>query len=219
MFKKTLLCLTALSTACVSCGQEEINPSEIVLISNRFYVPRTSLYVEPGIILSPSTGYVFETAFQLYKYQFNQPSLRLGVYINTSYIGNLRRRVSPEHTIPDFDVCFKTSNYYGDECNISYMTFDMESIINREFERYVDFELNLRVLRSIFAKQYENVIEGEGYLDFEICFQIKETQEYKTHKEFLGDQESSMCPSHYPKLHYVQYESGLFNFDIIESMY
>ena len=217
MLKKITSFLISLVVFCVSCGQEKVDPSDIVLTSERFYLIRP--YSDPNLITDADTWYysALETAFQLYKYQNRKFTIKLGVYVNHSWVKKLYVKAIRDGQYPDFNICLKTTNYYGEELASSYLAFDSVSTINGEFERYYlgDFML----FESVFEKHYSQFINGEGYFNFELGFQIKETQEYKTYYEFFSMSPTDYAPVHFPTLHYIQYESGLLNFDIIESRY
>ena len=217
MFKKTLLFLTILTMTCVSCGQEKVDPSNVVLTSQRFYLiyPRS----DPNLVRDAETGYysALETAFQLYKYQNKKFTIKLGVYVNRSWVKKLYVKAILDGKYPDFNICMKTTNYFGEESNSSYLAFDSVSTINGEYDRY--YLDGFMLFESIFEKNYSQFINGEGYFNFELGFQIKETQEYKTYYEFFSMSPTDYAPVHFPTLHYIQYESGLLNFDIIESRY
>ena len=217
MLKKATLFLISSFVFCVSCSQEVVGDADIVLTSERFYMIRP--HDDPNLITDADTWYysALETAFQLHKYQKHKFTIKLGVYDNSLWVKKLYVKAIRDGQYPDFNICLKTTNYYGEESTSSYLAFDSVSTINGEFERYYLDDFMLFV--SIFEKHYSQFINGEGYFNFELGFQIKETQEYKTYNEFFSKSPTDYAPVHFPTLHYIQYESGLLNFDIIESRY
>ena len=220
MLKKSFLLLTALTMFCVSCGQEKVDTSDAVLASKRFSLYDLSSFDVDAQHITPNSPlyeslveYHLETGVQLYKTQKDSISLEVGIYVQPEKIMNLYEKRTG-YGLPDFDVCLKANNFFGDNSCVSYSVIDYQRICNNEFVRYTLDGTIIKAFKTTMQFTYDGFIQDEGYLEYEIGFLVKETQEFKSSKEFVNG-----VSAYFPKIHYTQSRNGVLNFEIFKSRF